>query len=652
MDRSSERWREDWALSPMEEGERAAAVDFATEIMDIMEQGILLWSPAGLCELHNARIYEVLGLEPGDLIVGTRREAFEATLVERGMVTQEDLDKASEAAAQALPCSFDVSTARGAVVVASSRPNGNGGCLMTFTDVTEARRVAADLSHARDQAQEAELRAQDFLQTEYARQHDARMLSQLDEWLQSCKTLDELYMIVTKFMGRAMSGTVGELYTYSNSRDVLDGVGSWSTDTLQSHIPPDSCWALRRGRAYEYHAKDICFVCNHLDHPPDEEYDCEYVCVPIVAHGDTVGLMHVRYDDAVHSGEGLKNAMKFTRQCAEHISMAIANVKLRDELHDQSIRDPLTGLYNRRYFMDAMRREISMSDRKKMPFGLLSFDADKFKSFNDNHGHDAGDAVLRALSEISETVIGSKGICCRVGGEEFAILLRGMNGSECRDMAEQLRAAVELMQVRYVDGVLPRVTISIGVSTYPRDGSDPQTLLKSADKALYVAKDTGRNRVCGGEEDDAAQIGDPAQAEEAPNTSAESSIPADAVPSRAPEQPAPMPGPDAPAPPPDTFGAEPQTPLHRAPGAQPQPPGSNPHMPPPASGPAPGPPPQGGPCQPPTAPSSGPPPHGAPTPLPLGQSGPAPPHGGPGQSPMGQSPVPPGPPGPPGPPQR
>lgn len=221
----------------------------------------------------------------------------------------------------------------------------------------------------------------------------------------------------------------------------------------------------------------------------------EYICVPIVAHGDTVGLLHIRFDHLGPQSARIADKGAFAIRCGEHISMAIANVKLRDELRDQSIRDPLTGLYNRRFFMDVIRREISICERRSGTFGLLSFDADKFKLFNDNHGHDAGDVVLRAIGDkLSEVMVAGE-VACRFGGEEFSVLVPAADMAATIDLAERLRLAIAGMTVRYMDRILPRVTISIGVAICPGSGVQPQELLRRADEALYRAKESGRNCV-------------------------------------------------------------------------------------------------------------------------------------------------------------
>ncbi|NCO86247.1 MAG: diguanylate cyclase [Rhodobacterales bacterium] len=478
-------------------GEETQAGPLAADVMNIMEQGILVWSPDGVCEYFNTRIFDVLDLKGGDIEVGMTRATFRARAMSLGEMSPENNRYSEQQIAVQRPYAFDRVLPSGRVVLTHGRPTRGGGYVVTFTDVTEARKAARDLVQAKVDAEAAEARAHAVLAQERARQHEEKLLSQLDEWLQSCKSLGELFTIVATFMAKLLPDSKGELYIYSNSRDVLDGMCNWNTVDLHDTIAPDSCWALRRGRSYEFDSEGLCFVCDHVAAHQHTVPVNEYICVPIIAHGDTVGLLHVRFVAGHESAARIGNSSQFAIRCGEHISMAIANVKLRDELHDQSIRDPLTGLYNRRYFMDAIRREIAIAARRDASFGLISFDADKFKTFNDNHGHDAGDMVLRAISETVRDVMSKGEVACRMGGEEFAVLVPGASQDETMALAEKLREAVSLTQVRYGDGTLPRVTISAGVASFPRHGSHPQQLLKRADEALYLAKDGGRDRVEG-----------------------------------------------------------------------------------------------------------------------------------------------------------
>jgi diguanylate cyclase (GGDEF)-like protein len=126
---------------------------------------------------------------------------------------------------------------------------------------------------------------------------------------------------------------------------------------------------------------------------------------------------------------------------------------------------------------------------------MLSIDVDHFKKFNDNHGHDAGDTVLKEVGNCLEAVFRNEDVACRFGGEEFVVVLPGASLEIGAKRAEELRAKIEAISVRYLDNNLPRITISVGVAAFPEAGDNPQSVLKAADDALYRAKEGGRNRV-------------------------------------------------------------------------------------------------------------------------------------------------------------
>lgn len=330
---------------------------------------------------------------------------------------------------------------------------------------------------------------QELQESQRALMREVKLLSELNEWLQTSRSLDELFDMVTTFMTRLMPGSAGSVYVYSNSRDVLDGACAWNGETYHTHIKPEACWSLRRGRAYAFGESEINFACEHVE-PHDGH---PYFCLPILAHGETVGLMHLRPSEGTGTEEFLATR-KLAQMAAEQISLAIANARMRDQLHDQSVRDPLTGLFNRRHFTESLRKQVDAAARKKAVFSLVSVDVDHFKKFNDNHGHDAGDMVLRAVGSALEGACDGNELACRLGGEEFMILLPEMATEQAVERAETIRTAVEGIAVRYGEKTLPRITISLGVASYPDQGAIPQDLMKSADDALYDAKAKGRNQ--------------------------------------------------------------------------------------------------------------------------------------------------------------
>jgi len=323
---------------------------------------------------------------------------------------------------------------------------------------------------------------------------ETRLLSELNEWLQSCNSLGELYDMVAEFLSRLLPGCAGSLYIYANSRDVLEGSKAWNGGTVQPSMHPEDCWGLRRGHVYSFGEREIDFPCAHVGSAHVEQY----CCIPVLAHGETIGLLHLEFRadaDGVFRREEVDEQRRLGLMCAEQISLAIANVKLRDQLRDQSIRDPLTGLFNRRYMLETCRREFSRAARGRQSVSILSIDVDHFKKFNDNHGHDAGDTVLREVGNCLETEFRNEDVACRFGGEEFVVVLPGAPLEIGARRAEELRAKIEGLSVRYLDNNLPRITISVGVASFPEAGDNPQSVLKAADDALYRAKEGGRNRV-------------------------------------------------------------------------------------------------------------------------------------------------------------
>ncbi|OBY28307.1 sensor domain-containing diguanylate cyclase [Leisingera sp. JC1] len=340
------------------------------------------------------------------------------------------------------------------------------------------------------QVEERSARDQEAMANQLQLAREVKLLGELNEWLQSCRSLGELFDMVSEFMGHLLPDAEGSIYVFSNSRDVLDGCSSWNGGSHKDHIQPGECWGLRRGRTYEFGASEVEFTCAHAE-PHDGR---PYFCFPILAHGETVGLMHLRARPS-RAGD-FAGCKQLAQMCAEQISMAIANVKMRDQLHDQSVRDSLTGLFNRRHMTESLRKFVGASQNSGKPLSVVSIDVDHFKKFNDNHGHDAGDMVLRAVGAAMEQACDGDEVACRPGGEEFALLLPGVSPDDAITKAELLRQSIEDVVVRYGEKALPRISISLGVAHYPAHGTMPQDLLRASDEALYEAKAKGRNQVC------------------------------------------------------------------------------------------------------------------------------------------------------------
>jgi diguanylate cyclase (GGDEF)-like protein len=198
-----------------------------------------------------------------------------------------------------------------------------------------------------------------------------------------------------------------------------------------------------------------------------------------------------------HLKESAKRQMVETM--ADHIALALSNLTLMDTLREQAIHDSLTGLFNRRYMEETLKRELSRAARKNVPLGIIMLDLDHFKQFNDTFGHSAGDALLRELGVFLQSHIRGEDIACRQGGEEFMLILPEASLDNTRKRAEQLGEEVKHLNVQYRGQSLGAVTLSIGVAVFPDHGLTVDSLLQSADSALYRAKKAGRDRVMAGE---------------------------------------------------------------------------------------------------------------------------------------------------------
>ena len=225
--------------------------------------------------------------------------------------------------------------------------------------------------------------------------------------------------------------------------------------------------------------------------------------MPLMAQNETIGLLYLEKlilaDGSINSdnseGDFTKSQQKLARSMAEHISLALANLKLRETLRHQAIRDELTGLFNRRYLQETLDREIHRAQRHETSLGVIMLDVDNFKIFNDTYGHEAGDRLLGVLGHYLKNSIRAEDIACRYGGEEFTLILPDISPEIILDRSEAIRAGTQNLEVPHQGKILGGVTISLGISYFPQHGTDFETLLQAADAALYKAKRNGRNQV-------------------------------------------------------------------------------------------------------------------------------------------------------------
>ncbi len=320
------------------------------------------------------------------------------------------------------------------------------------------------------------------------RSERATMLAKMGELLQTCVTRDEVFAAALGFAPKIFP-SAGAVALFNASRSVVEVIGSWTRCQLPAtDFDPSDCWALRTGRPHLVVAGDPTARCQHAAGVAGT-----YLCIPILAQGEALGILHFQTsDEAPTFGD---SELSFKNTFAGQLGLSIANIRLREALRTQSVKDPLTGLYNRRYLEETLQREIRRAVRAKQALGILMLDLDHFKKFNDTYGHEAGDAVLREAGGFFAKSIRVEDTVCRFGGEEFVIILPTASLEAAAARAECIRSKLREMSVHHQGQSLGMITVSVGAAAFPRNGNSPKELLAAADAALYRAKANGRDRV-------------------------------------------------------------------------------------------------------------------------------------------------------------
>lgn len=323
-------------------------------------------------------------------------------------------------------------------------------------------------------------------------------ISELGSLLQACTSREEVFRLIPERLRHLFTGASGSIALLSPSRNRAESVFEWGISPANQIFAPEQCWALRRGYPHVHPRGSSDPHCAHLfgDGPA--------ICIPLIANGHAIGTLSVQDNEfpfVISEWKPDSDADTFDRRrqlavaVAEHIALTVANLQLREDLRLQAVRDPLTGLYNRRYMQEFLDRELHSARRKHRPLAVMMLDLDHFKRYNDNFGHTAGDQALVAVSEALLRSIRAEDVACRFGGEEFALILPECSLGQAAKRAEEIRKRLREFRPPYDDQAASALTVSIGVAAFDETTDRVDLLLKFADDALYRAKRAGRDRV-------------------------------------------------------------------------------------------------------------------------------------------------------------
>jgi diguanylate cyclase (GGDEF)-like protein/PAS domain S-box-containing protein len=323
------------------------------------------------------------------------------------------------------------------------------------------------------------------------RDREMHLLNHMNELLLSCMTLSEAYQVITLTAGDLFSGHNGCLAILQGTDQHLDVVARWGNEAIMdATFSLEDCWALRRGQLHEVSDPQAGLLCRHFLHAPK----AGYLCLPLTVQGETLGVLSLM-DNTLQKGRHQLGLKQLAETVGETIKLSLSNLKLREELRQQAIHDPLTELYNRRYLEETLARDLYLVQRRKAPLCVVMLDLDGFKQFNDSFGHGAGDAVLRGFGHALRDHLRKSDISCRYGGDEFVLVLPDSSIADTQERLEQIRLFLNEFPVHYGERTLRMVTVSAGIAQTPEHGISAAELLQAADEAMYAAKQAGGDRI-------------------------------------------------------------------------------------------------------------------------------------------------------------
>jgi diguanylate cyclase (GGDEF)-like protein/PAS domain S-box-containing protein len=361
--------------------------------------------------------------------------------------------------------------------------NQNPACgLAIVENISERKRTE-------EQLQQANRKLASWVDELERRTQEMTWLGEMGDMLRSCLTAEEIYGVIIRVAQRLFPVQAGALYIVGSTGSTAESVAAWGdTSLIERAFSPEECWALRRSRVHFVEDTDTGVSCKHLHYPPPSGY----LCIPLIAQTDAIGVLYLTYTNNEHPSEakqGLALAM------AEQIALALSNLRLHEAIRTQSIRDPLTGLFNRSFMEESFDLELHRAARYHRPLGILMLDLDDFDTLLQTHGREVADSLLRDLGGMLHSQVRKEDLACRSGNNQFTVILPLGSLETTRQRAEFLREMIQKLEIKDHGRKIARITASIGVAAYPEHGRTTDDLMRAVDEALKQVHETGGNRV-------------------------------------------------------------------------------------------------------------------------------------------------------------
>jgi len=366
---------------------------------------------------------------------------------------------------------------------------------VTVSGQDEISHLGGMINHMLGALEQSQNHLQRWVNELKQRNEEITLLNEMGDGLQSSPTAADAYAIIARYLSLLFPATHGSLGILNPSTNLIEAVVSWDavcTISSGAGFSADECLALRSGEIYMVRDAALAPLCPHIQ----AATTWQSLCLPMLVQTETLGLLSIASAAPPDQPFFLSEAkQRLAVTLAEHIKLAITNLRLRETLHEQAVRDSLTKLFNRRYMEETLEREVHQATRKSTSLGVMMVDVDFFKQVNDTFGHAAGDTLLRELGQFLQTSVRVEDVVCRYGGEEFTVIMPNAPLEIVQQRAEQIRADIARLRIEYNGQLLGPISVSIGISAFPEHGECGEILVKGADTALYVAKHNGRNQV-------------------------------------------------------------------------------------------------------------------------------------------------------------